>query len=87
MTKTQRTRLGAALSLILVTGYGVASAEACDSRVTTRPGDLWDRPMPVVRDHRSPGASAPGGVIVTSTSGGPIVRDHRAPPIVRDHRR
>lgn len=87
MTNPQRTRLGAALSLTLLIGCGATGVEACDSRVTTRPGDLWDRPAPVVRDHRGPSGSAPGGVIVTSTSGGPIVRDHRAPPIVRDHRR
>ncbi|WP_114944595.1 hypothetical protein [Microvirga calopogonii] len=86
MTKIHRARLGAALFLILSVGYGVKGAEACDSRVTTRPGDLWGRPSPVVRDHRNPYGSAPGGVIVTSTPRDPIVRDHRSPPVVRDHR-
>jgi len=87
MTKTHRTRLGAALSLILAVGYGATGAEACDPRVTTHPGDLWDRPVRVVRDHRGSAASAPGGVLVTSTPRDPIVRDHRSRPFVRDHRR
>lgn len=86
MTKTSRTKLAAVLSLVLWGGYGVTSAEACDPRVTTRPGDLWGRPAPVVRDHRRPVDSYPGGVLVTSTPRGPIVRDHRSRPVVRDHR-
>lgn len=87
MTKTSRTRIGAMLSLVLFGGYGATTAEACDPRVTTRPGDLWSRPSPVVRDHRRPVSSYPGGVMVTETSRGPIIRDHRSRPIVRDHRR
>ncbi|MGO4524198.1 hypothetical protein AB4097_04965 [Microvirga sp. 2MCAF35] len=87
MTKIHRVRPGAALFLILSVGYGATTAQACDSWGTARPGGPWGRPAPVVRDHRSPYGSAPGGVIVTSTSGGPIVRDHRSPPVVRDHRR
>jgi hypothetical protein len=86
MTKTYRARVGAVLSLVLLSGYGATSASACDPRVTTRPGDLWDRPVPVVRDHRRPVEAYPGGVVVTDTSRGPIVRDHRSRPVVRDHR-
>jgi len=87
MTKTSRTKLAAVLSLVLWGGFSVTGAEACDPRVTTRPGDLWDRPAPVVRDHRRPVESYPGGVLVTNTPRRPIVRDHRSPrPIVRDHR-
>ena len=88
MTKTYRVRFGAVLSLLLMGGIGVTTAEACDPRVTTRPGDLWDRPSRVVvRDHRRPADSYPGGVVVSTTPRGPIVRDHRSPPIIRDHRR
>jgi hypothetical protein len=86
MMKRYRTRFGVALSLVLLGGYGATSAEACDPRVTTRPGDLWDRPTHVVRDHRRPVDAPPGGVVVTNTPRGPIVRDHRSRPIVRDHR-
>jgi hypothetical protein len=84
--KAYRVRFGVALSLVLLGGYGATPAEACDPRVTTRPGDLWGRPSHVVRDHRRPVDSYPGGVVVTNTSRGPIVRDHRSRPIVRDHR-
>ncbi|WP_201829436.1 hypothetical protein [Microvirga zambiensis] len=85
MTKSHRVRLRAVLPLLLL--GGITAAEACDPRVTTRPGDLWGRPDYVVRDHRRPVESYPGGVVVTTTSRGPIVRDHRSPPIIRDHRR
>ena len=87
MMKTYRARFGAVLSLVLLSGYGATTAEACDPRVTTRPRDLWDRPTHIVRDHRRPVDSYSGGVVVTNTSRGPIVRDHRSRPIVRDHRR
>ena len=73
----------------LLASLGSTTAEACDPRVTTRPEDLWGRaPVRVVRDHRLPGGSPSGGVVVTTTPRDPIVRDHRRPgPLIRDHRR
>jgi len=87
MTKAYRSRCGAVLSLLVLGGSCITTAQACDPRVTTRPGDLWDRPSYTVRDHRRPGESYSGGVVVTTTPRDPIVRDHRSPPIIRDHRR
>ncbi len=82
------TKLGLAISFGLVIGLGSTIAQACDYRVTTRPGDLWGgSAAPVIRDHRNPSVSPSGGVTVVTTPLNPVVRDHRNGPVVRDHRR